>query len=403
MSVTIGSIEPARILSEARRWRADEVAALGAAARPTDLPPWTHPQLQSAAAARAHDAGGLVVCSGGTTGAPKLTVLAPDLGVPRVLAAWRPLGPGDVLLNLFPTGKMWGAQYFYNALAVQCRSAVAPIGALRPEEFGEWADVIVGLGITALAGSPNVLARFADMVRDAGVRLPVRAVLWSGEPMTRPRVDAIRSAFPRAGLWGNYGSIETFVIGVSYPECRLGALHLLPDQCLEPDDGGALLTRVGDGWPSPALRFRLGDRIRHIECPCGVGDAFEVLGRADDNVKLYGGMVRVGDVLAHAAAVPGVDEAQVVLYRDPDVPSAIVGMRLCYAGPNPDPDGVRERIVRALEDLDILDRHTPEAFVVSRVTDVERNPKTQKVVPLLWRSARNLAEMADPELAEVAR
>ena len=340
MTGTIGSVELAEMLTG---------------------PPWTHTELGAVAAARGRAAGGLVVCSGGTTAQPKLTVIAPDLGVPRVLARWRPLRTGDVLLNLFSTGKMWGAQYFYNALAVQCRAMVAPMGALDSAEFDEWVDDIIGLQVNAIAGAPNVLARFADTVRASGVDLPIRTVIWAGEPMTRSRVAAIRAAFPAAGLWGNYGSIETFVVGVSYPECRLGALHLLPDQFLEPHDDGALLTRVGEGWPVPALRFRLGDRISPGDCPCGAGDAFEVAGRADDNFKLCGGMVRAGDVLANAAQVDGVDDVQLVLYRDPDVPAAVIGIRLRYTGANADAAMVRDHLVHSIEDLEIADGHSPEA------------------------------------------
>ncbi|WP_213454379.1 hypothetical protein [Rhizomonospora bruguierae] len=77
-----------------------------------DDSPWTHSDLEAVAAARARRDGGLLVCSGGTTGRPKLTPIAPDLGVPRVFARWQPLRRGDVVLNLFSVGKMWGAQYF---------------------------------------------------------------------------------------------------------------------------------------------------------------------------------------------------------------------------------------------------------------------------------------------------
>ena len=408
MSTTIGSVTTDEVLAEATRLRgtsgaggagdptgADDTTGAGGAGAGgagQEAPgPWSHAELRARSEERARSAGGVFVASGGTSGEPKLTVMAPDLGVPRVMADWRPLGPGDVLLNLFSTGKMWGAHYFYNALATACRSTVAPMGALHPEEFGQWVDVIRDMRVNALAGAPNVLARFAEAALAAGVELPVRAVIWSGEPMTRARVATLGRAFPAAGLWGNYGSIETFVIGTSNPECRLGALHLLPGQLVELAEEGALLTRVGDGWPTPAWRFRLGDRLRPTECPCGKADAFEVAGRADDNVKLYGGMVSVGEVHARAARIDGVHDTQLVLYRDPEVPSAVLGMRLRYTGTHPDPAAVRATLVHAMEDLELCDRHTPEAFVVEHADDVERSPRTHKVLPVLWRTAESLA------------
>ncbi|GAB3439789.1 AMP-binding protein [Actinophytocola sediminis] len=374
----IGSVEPGAVLAEALRWRGgDEV---------DDLPPWPHPQLRAATVERAATTGGLMVCSGGTTGSPKLTVLAPDLGVPKVLAHWRPLVAGDVLLNLFSTGKMWGAQYFYNAVATHSRAVVAPAGSFAPAEFAEWSAEIAGMGVTALAGAPNVLARFADMVAGSDLTLPVRSVIWSGEPLTPAHRTRVLAAFPDAGFWGNYGSIETFVIGVSRPDCDLSAVHLLPDQLLELEDDGALLTRVGEGWPTPAVRFRLGDRVRPVDCSCGGDNAFTVLGRADDNVKFFGTMVLLGDVLNHARTVEGVFDAQLVVYRDPDVPSAVLSMTLLVTG-SADPSAVRRVIVGAVEDLGIVDAHTPEAFTVAAVAEVTRNERTNKVLPVVWESA----------------
>ncbi|WP_213454380.1 phenylacetate--CoA ligase family protein [Rhizomonospora bruguierae] len=268
------------------------------------------------------------------------------------------------------------------------------MGALSPAEVREWGPELVGMGVTALAGAPNVLAHFADEVRQVRLRLPVRAALWSGEPMTQARQDAIRAAFPDVGLWGNYGSIETFVIATNGPACRLGALHLLPGQSLEPDDDGALLTRYGDGWPTPARRLRLGDRIAATGCPCGEPDTFEVLGRADDCFKLSGGMVRVSIVLGNAASLHGVDDVQLVLYRDPVVPAAVVGLRIHYTGPNADAARVREQIVLGYEDLQVVDRHSPQSIVVEHVTELARHPNTDKVLPVIWESAEDLAGMA---------
>jgi phenylacetate-coenzyme A ligase PaaK-like adenylate-forming protein len=387
MTTTIGRVDSAQLHAEAARWHPVRETGTEHTGPWTDLEPWTHPQVKAAAVTRARSGGGVVVCSGGTTGEPKLTILSPDLGVPRVLRSWRPLGPGDVLLNLFSTGRMWGAHYFYNAVAAASRSTVAPMGAISAEEFPAWADVIRELGVTALAGAPNVLAQFARSAHEAGLDLPIRAVIWSGEPMTRARVEEIRRAFPGAGLWGNYGSIETFVIGVSGPHCSLGALHLLPGQVLEPQEEGALLTRVGDGWPTPAVRFRIGDRVRGLDepCRCGGSDAFTVVGRADDNIKLGGGMVRISDVLHNAGAIEGVSDAQVVLFHDPDVPHSVEALRLRYTGTNADVTFVRRALVRSIEDLEICDSHSPEVISVERVAALERNARTNKVLPLVMR------------------
>ena len=194
-------------------------------------------------------------------------------------------------------------------------------------------------------------------------------------------------------MWGNYGSIETFVIGISRPDCDPGAVHLLPGQLLELDDDGALLTRVGDDWPAPAVRFRLGDRLEPVTCSCGDADAFTVTGRADDNVKFFGTMVRLGQVLQHARSVADVEEAQLEVHRDPDVASAVLSMRLLVTG-SAAPAAVRRAVVAAIEDLQIVDSHSPEAFAVSAVADIERSARTNKVLPVVWRSVARQAVSA---------
>lgn len=380
----------ADIALEARRWNdvADDVRDLD------DLQPWDMTDLRNAMRRQATTDGGTVVLSGGTTGAPKLSVIAPDMGVPRLLATWRPLGPGDVLLNLFAMGRMWGAHYYYNTLAAYSSCTVAPVGALHPHEVAEWVPALTELGVTALAGAPNVLARFATAIHDTGADLPVRTVIWSAEPMTPPRAATIRAAFPAAGLWANYGSIETFPIGVNKPDCPLETMHLLPGQLLEPSERGALLTRVGTGWPAPAVRFRLGDRVRPVDCRCGEADAFEVLGRTDDRFKLCGSMLGAADILQRATGVDGVEEAQLVLYRDVTTPTVVTRLCLRYTGAATDPGVVRTGLVGSVARLAAVDRHTPEAVAVERVADVERNPRTNKVLPVLWRDAAPVANMS---------
>jgi phenylacetate-coenzyme A ligase PaaK-like adenylate-forming protein len=348
---------------------------------------WGPEELRAAAAELAVRRGGLAVSSGGTTGKPKLTLIAPDMGIPRLRETWDPLAPGDVLLNLFSAGRMWGAHHFYNTLAFHSCAVAAPIGSLSDADVDQWAATLADLGVTALAGAPNVLARIARRMVESGIALPVRTVIWSGEPMTPARLAAIQSAFPKAETWANYGSIETFVIGVNWPVCPADTVHLLPDQLLELDEERALLTRFGEGWPAPAVRYRLGDRLRETRCACGRGDAFNVAGRADDGFKLYGSRFRVGDLLAQAALIAGVEEAQVVLERDPDEPNAVAAMRLRYTGFETDPTLVGATLAERVHGLGFVAGHSPGAVGAEHADDLERSPKTNKVLPVVWTRA----------------
>ncbi|RPF20749.1 AMP-binding protein [Myceligenerans xiligouense] len=343
-----------------------------------DTAPWSFAELRDAARGAERRNGRLVVASGGTSGIPKLTVIRGDMGIPALLRHWSPLRDGDVLLNLFSPGRLWGAHHFYNALGLRSGADVVPMGVLEGTDAAGWAETFADLGVSALAGAPNVLAAFADAMRAAGARLPVRSVVWSGEPMTPGRLRRLRQAFPDAGFWANYGSIETFVVGVNWPECDAGTLHLLPGQILEPDDGGALLTRIDDRWPAPALRYRLGDVLLGASCACHRPDAFRVGSRTNDTVKLFGTRVSCTDVVRQVESLHTVDEAQIVLCGSgaAGTPDRI---RVRYTG-QAEPSVVRRHLLEGHYGLRFVTEHTPEALAVEHVAGLARNSRTHKVM-----------------------
>ncbi|WKB35674.1 hypothetical protein QS257_19950 [Terrilactibacillus sp. S3-3] len=203
--------------------------------------------------------------SGGTTGKPKLTWNPYHLALGRLLQSWRPLRPGNVLLNLFNAGRMWGSHYYMQSLAEKSMCTVMPSGPYTPKEVSVWISMFKEVGLDSLAGTPTGLADFAEGVINSKESLPIKVIIWMGEPWTVYKRELIRQAFPEAELWGNYGSVESWVMGTNGPGCDETVLHLLPDQVIEPDQEGALLTRVGDGWTVPTVRYRLGDLVEPAE------------------------------------------------------------------------------------------------------------------------------------------
>ncbi|MFD3539190.1 AMP-binding protein [Streptomyces sp. NPDC058662] len=384
----VGSVDPDRIRIEAARLEVlggHPVPSAAAAPGTAGLPESGPAQVTAVSRALAAAAGGQVVASGGTTGKLKITTIAPDQGIPRLLrAGWRPLHAGDVLLNLFRPGRLWGAHYFYNALAAHCQASVLPMGPVAAAELPDWADVFRDTGVNALAGAPSALADFADAVVATGAELPVRTVVWAGEPLTPARREAVLRAFPQAALWGNYGSIETYVIATSGPGCAPGLLHLLPEQLLEYDEERTLLTRVGDGWPTPVVRYRLGDRITPDSCPCTTEDGFRVLGRADDRLKFHNTMIRLGDLLDVVRAVPGVTDGQLALTADPADPEALRALTVRYTGPERDARRILSELLRRVYALTAIAAQHPESVRVERVDRLARNSRTGKVVPHAW-------------------
>lgn len=327
--------------------------------------------------------GALLMSSGGTTGQPKITYVAYHQALDRLRRQWWPLAPGDLLLNLFTPGRMWASHYYMQALAERSGCDVIPAGPYSPAEIGDWLDTFNRLGVDAAAGNPTALADLARGVLDAGGTLPIRKLIWMAEPWTRAKEETVRAAFPEAEIWGNYGSVENYVIATNTPACDLATLHLMPEQLLELDDEGALLSRAGDGWTVPVVRYRLGDRIAPAVCRCGREDGLRVLGRADDAVKVYGTLIGVGEVLSLVAGRADVDEAQLVLTPGKDGDRSVSRMTVQFTGAAAAPE-ILDELLRKFYDLGVVAQHYPEAIAVRAVQRLGRVSRTNKVPPMIW-------------------
>lgn len=329
------------------------------------------------------DGGALLMSSGGTTGAPKITYVAYHQALDRLKQVWWPLAPDNLLLNLFTPGRMWASHYYMQALAECSGCDVIPAGPYAAAEIGDWLDTFNRLGVDAAAGNPTALADFAQGVLDAGGTLPIKKLIWMAEPWTKAKEETVRAAFPEAECWGNYGSVENYVIATNTPSCELSTLHLMPDQLLELDDSGALLSRAGDGWTVPVVRYRLGDRLAPAVCQCGRDDGLRVLGRADDAVKVYGTLVGVGEVVSFVAGQPGVDEAQLALTPGKDGDRSVSVMTVQFTG-DAVASQILDELLRKFYDLGVVAAHYPKAIAVRAVEGLVRVPRTNKVPPMLW-------------------
>ena len=380
----IGHIPTDRLLMQAR-----DLAAAGGPSVPqsarhlTDLAVTGPSDVYELTRAAAGDAGAVLMSSGGTTGRPKLTYVPHDMCLKRLMDFWRPMEPGSVMLNLFNAGRMWGGHYYMQAMAGKSRATVIPSGPYSPQEVGQWLPMLKDVGVNTLAGTPTGLADFARGVIDAGQTLPIRTIIWMAEPWTGNKREVVRKAFSEAALWGNYGSIETWIIAANHPGCDETTLHLLPDQVMEPDDEGVLLSRVGDGWTVPVMRYRLGDRVVAAPCPCGRPDGLRVLGRADDSVTLRSALFKVSELIDLVHGEPGVLEAQLRLTRSDDSPKAASALTMEFTG-TADAEVVRKRLLDEFYHLAAVARQYPDALQARRVGQLARNERTNKVPPMVW-------------------
>lgn len=384
--MTIGHIVWEDVLAQAQHLVSRGGSEIPAGARTlADLPVTGPAEILAVTRMAARGEGSVLMSSGGTTGRPKLTYVPHHQAVQRLLPQWRPLNLNNVLLNLFNPGRMWGSHYYMQSLAEKSKCTVIPSGPFAPEDVGDWLPMFEEVGVDALAGTPTALADFAEGVLNAGGTLPVKILIWMAEPWTETKHQTMVKVFPDAGFWGNYGSVETYVIATNSPECDLEVLHLMPEQMIEPDDQGALLTRAGTGWTMPTVRYRLGDRIAAAQCRCGKPDGLRVLGRADDSVSLRSALFSVGDVLGLAREFPGVQEAQLVLTRNTDSLKSASALTLEFTG-DADPDAVCAHLLRDFYHLAAIAHRYPGAICAKMVRRLGRVERTNKVPPVVWRS-----------------
>jgi phenylacetate-CoA ligase len=136
-----------------------------------------------------------------------------------------------------------------------------------------------------LEGFPSTLAILADFVLGSSLRIPMRAIFTSGEPLHSTARAKIQRAF--AGhVFDTYGMTEYCGL---IQECERGQMHLAPeygfleilDENHEPVAPGEEGYFVWTGFLNdamPLIRYRIGDRGRwQTPAACACGRAFPLV------------------------------------------------------------------------------------------------------------------------------
>ncbi|MFI1160781.1 amino acid adenylation domain-containing protein [Streptomyces sioyaensis] len=292
-----------------------------------------------------------VLYTSGSTGTPKGVMIEHRSVVNRL--AWMqrryPLRHDDVILHKTPVTfdvsvweLMWWAQ-------VGAGVAVAPVGAERdPRDLGA---AIARHGATVMHFVPSMLGAFLDyLAHDPEAAAQVRTlrqVFCSGEALSPALAERFRATFAAAGradvqLVNLYGPTEA-TIDVSFFDIpQRGPIGRVPIG--RPIDNVALMVLDGEGrrcpvgvpgelsiagvgvgrgyLGQPALtneafvadesiperrRYRSGDLARWLS-----DGTLEYLGRLDDQVKVRGNRVTLGEVENALTRCPGVGTAAVV-------------------------------------------------------------------------------------------
>ncbi|MFI6155034.1 Pls/PosA family non-ribosomal peptide synthetase [Kitasatospora sp. NPDC051170] len=294
-----------------------------------------------------------VIFTSGTTGRPKGVAVSHGSAAAFVDAELglfcreAPLGPGDRVLAGLSVAFDASCEEMWLAWGSGAALVAAPREVVRAgAELGSW---LVEWGVTVVSTVPTLLALWPVECL-AGVRL----VIVGGEACPAGLVE--RVAAPGRELWNTYGPTETTVVAtaarlVAGEPVRIG-VPLAGWEVAVVDASGAVvpwggvgelliggvgcaryLDPVRDGEkfaPHPALSsarvYRSGDLVRNEP------EGLVFVGRADDQVKLGGRRIELGEVDAALSALEGVVAAAAAVRRSPAGAELLVGYVVAAAG-----------------------------------------------------------------------
>ncbi|WP_308249735.1 Pls/PosA family non-ribosomal peptide synthetase [Sphaerisporangium fuscum] len=326
--------------------------------RPARLPDLGRPGLEDDA---------WIIFTSGSTGRPKGVAVTHRSAAAFVDAEARlflreePVGPGDRVLAGLSVAfdasceEMWLA-WRHGACLVAAPRALVRTGM----DLGPW---LVDRGVTVVSTVPTLAALWPVETLD-----DVRLLIFGGEAC--PPELAERLAVPGREVWNTYGPTEATVVACAAPLPGHGQVRIgLPldgwDLAVVNDDGepvsmgqigqlvigGVGLARYLDpakdrekyapltslGWERA---YRSGDLVRAEE------QGLVFVGRADEQVKLGGRRIELGEVDAAIQALPSVTAAAAAVRTTGSGHQLLVGY--VVAGEDFDEAAARDRLTEAL-------------------------------------------------------
>ena len=333
------------------------------------------------------DALALALYTSGSTGIPKAVLLDHRALTWRLhaLALAMPYRADDLACHRTPAT-------FIDAYAEILGPLLAGVPAIvlpHPLAIADLAAAIESAGVTRLLLVPSLLA----LLLDARPALPasLRLVATSGEALT----DALAARFfaaSRAQLANIYGSTEvagdaTIALLAPGEPVTIGrplegvTLRIVDDelQIAGPilargyaDQPALTAARFVDGW------FRTGDRARRL-----ADGRYALAGRVDDQVKIHGVRVELGEVEAALRALHGVREAGAAVH-DGRLVAGVVGDNIDLAA-------LRLRVM-------------PSAIAILPALPTTHHGKRDRAAlaaQVIAATARTPAAAADPRVAQL--
>jgi amino acid adenylation domain-containing protein len=300
-----------------------------------------------------------IIFTSGSTGRPKGIVLthAAACAFFEALIAFNQLPPGSVVGSIAPIQFDFWLLDLGAGLGAGGSMAFIP----RPSFFQprRMAQHMRALGVRQMNGVPSIwtsLLRHAPA--DLGAIDTLEAILFAGEPFPLRDLRQLQNLFPRLRVINCFGQSESIACSfadvpnplpadaerITFGRGHLGVelLHLDEDgrRISEPNRTGELYLRAPNlflgYWGDPdgtaralvphPLQPYTGERVFKTGDLVQADDAgrFYFVGRKDEQVKINGNRVELGDIAASVRQMPGVTDAVVLAEHEADAPCALL-------------------------------------------------------------------------------
>jgi acyl-coenzyme A synthetase/AMP-(fatty) acid ligase len=301
-----------------------------------------------------------VLLTSGTTGAPKLVVHT----LAGLASAIKPRSAGDapvVWATFYDTRRYGGLQILLRALL----GGASLLLTNGQEPVAQFLARLAAHGATHVTGTPSHWRRV--LWSPAASTIAPRYVRMSGEIADQAIIDALRAAYPQAGIGHAYASTEAGVgfevnderegFPLAYlPTPRAGVEMKIVDGSLRMRSSGVAVQYLGKGR----------DKVTDDEGFVDTGDMIEIRGDRCHFAGRVGGVINVGGLKVHP------EEVEAVINRHP-------GVRLSLVRAKKSP--ITGAVVVA--DVVLADANADKGRAQSEITQLCRASLPQHKVPVV--------------------